>query len=45
MDKRFKILAVDDEYVNTQLIKSVLGEEYDILTALSGGFKSEVPLL
>jgi len=36
MDKRFRILAVDDEYVNTQLIKSVLREEYDILTALNG---------
>jgi len=36
MNKRFKVLAVDDEYVNTQLIKSVLGEEYDILTALNG---------
>ncbi|MEI6828101.1 MAG: PAS domain S-box protein, partial [Desulfuromonadales bacterium] len=36
MDRRFRILVVDDEYVNTQLIKSVLGEEYDILTALNG---------
>ncbi len=36
MDKRYRILAVDDEYVNTQLIKSVLHEEYDILTALDG---------
>ena len=36
MDKRFRILALDDEYVNTQLIKSFLSEEYDILTALNG---------
>jgi PAS domain S-box-containing protein len=36
MDKRYKILAVDDEYLNTQLIKSVLAEEYDILTTCSG---------
>ena len=36
MDKRYRILAVDDEYVNTQLLKSVLREEYDILTALNG---------
>jgi response regulator RpfG family c-di-GMP phosphodiesterase len=36
MDKRYKILAVDDEYVNIQLIKSVLREEYDIISALNG---------
>ncbi|MDD2732330.1 MAG: response regulator [Desulfuromonadaceae bacterium] len=36
MDKRYRILAVDDEYVNTQLIKSVLHVEYDILTAING---------
>ncbi len=36
MDKRFRILAVDDEYINTQVIKSFLREEYDVLTALSG---------
>ncbi|MEI6827447.1 MAG: response regulator, partial [Desulfuromonadales bacterium] len=36
MNKRYRILAVDDEYVNTQLIKSVLRDEYDILTALNG---------
>jgi len=42
MDKRFRILAVDDEYVNTQLIKSVLVEEYDILTALNGHEAVEV---
>jgi DNA-binding response OmpR family regulator len=36
MDKRFRILTVDDEPVNIQLIKSVLGEEYDIITALNG---------
>jgi response regulator RpfG family c-di-GMP phosphodiesterase len=36
MDKRYRILAVDDEYINTQLIKSSLREDYDILTAVSG---------
>jgi DNA-binding response OmpR family regulator len=36
MDKRFRVLAVDDEAVNTQLIKSVLRDEYDVLTATSG---------
>ena len=36
MDRRFKILAVDDEFVNIQLIKSVLREEYDIISALNG---------
>jgi len=36
MDKRFRILAVDDEYINTQVIKSFLREEYDVVTALSG---------
>ncbi|HIJ87125.1 MAG TPA: response regulator [Desulfuromonadales bacterium] len=36
MDKRFRILAVDDEYVNTQLIKSALSADYDFLTALNG---------
>ena len=36
MAKRFRVLAVDDETVNTQLIKSVLRDEYDILTATSG---------
>jgi DNA-binding response OmpR family regulator len=36
MDKRFKILAVDDEAVNLQLITSALKDEYDVLTALDG---------
>jgi len=36
MDKRYRILAVDDEYINTQVIKSLLREEYDVLTALNG---------
>jgi len=36
MDKRFKILAVDDETVNLQLISFALKDEYDILTALDG---------
>ena len=36
MAKRFRILAVDDEYINTQVIKSFLREEYDVLTALNG---------
>ena len=36
MDKRYRILAVDDEYINTQVIKLLLREEYDVLTALNG---------
>lgn len=36
MDKRFRILAVDDEPVNIQLIKAALKEEYDIFSALNG---------
>jgi len=36
MNKRFRILVVDDEPVNIQLISSVLKDEFDILTALNG---------
>lgn len=36
MDKRYKILAVDDEPFNIQLIKSTLKDEYDIIMALNG---------
>jgi len=36
MDKRFRIMAVDDESINLQLITGHLKSEYDILTALSG---------
>ncbi|MEI6702684.1 MAG: PAS domain S-box protein, partial [Deltaproteobacteria bacterium] len=36
MSKRNKILVVDDEPINIQLLTSVLCEEYDILTALNG---------
>jgi DNA-binding response OmpR family regulator len=36
MDKRSKILVVDDDSVNTLLISSALKDEYDILTALNG---------
>jgi DNA-binding response OmpR family regulator len=36
LSKRFKILAVDDEPVNIQLIRSALKEDYDIITALNG---------
>ena len=36
MDKRFKILIVDDEPVNIQFISSALKDKYDILTALDG---------
>ena len=36
MNKRFRILIVDDEPVNIQIISSVLRDEYDILTALNG---------
>jgi len=36
MHKRFKILAVDDDPVNIQVMTSALIDEYDIITALSG---------
>lgn len=36
MDKRFRILAVDDEPINIQLIKAALKEDYDFLTAMNG---------
>ncbi|MEI6206329.1 MAG: response regulator [Desulfuromonadales bacterium] len=36
MDKHFKILVVDDEPVNIQLMTAVLKDEYCILTALNG---------
>ncbi|MDD2898423.1 MAG: response regulator [Desulfuromonadaceae bacterium] len=36
MSKRFKILAVDDEPINLQLISAALKNEYDVLTATNG---------
>jgi len=36
MAKRFRILAVDDEQINLQLISSALKETYDVLTASNG---------
>ena len=36
MDKRYTILAVDDEPVNIRVISSALKSDYDILTALNG---------
>lgn len=36
MDRRFKILLVDDEYININVISSALKDEYDIFPALSG---------
>ena len=36
MDKRFSILAVDDEAVNIQLMTEALKDDYRIITALSG---------
>lgn len=36
MGKRFKILVVDDEPINIQLISSALKNEYHILTAMDG---------
>jgi signal transduction histidine kinase len=36
MDKRFSILAVDDEPVNIQLMIAALKDDYEIFTALSG---------
>ena len=36
MDKRFSILAVDDEAVNIQLMTEALKDDYRIITALNG---------
>ncbi|MBE0505007.1 MAG: response regulator, partial [Desulfuromonadales bacterium] len=36
MDKRFKILVVDDDAINVQLILATLKNEYDVFTALNG---------
>jgi PAS domain S-box-containing protein len=36
MDKRFKILAVDDDPVNISVMASALMDEYDVITALNG---------
>ena len=36
MDKRFRILVVDDETVNIKVISSAFQGEYDVLTALNG---------
>jgi PleD family two-component response regulator len=36
LDKRFKILAVDDEPINLKLISNALNDRYEILTALDG---------
>ena len=36
MDKRFKILVVDDDLINMQVISAALKDKYDILTALNG---------
>jgi PAS domain S-box-containing protein len=36
MNKRFKILVVDDDPANIQIMTSALMDEYDILTALGG---------
>jgi len=36
MNKRFRILAVDDQEINLQLITGNLKGEYEILTALNG---------
>ena len=36
VDKRFKILLVDDEYINIQIISSALKNDYDIISAQSG---------
>jgi len=36
MDKRFSILAVDDEPVNIELMIAALKDDYEIFTALSG---------
>jgi PleD family two-component response regulator len=36
MNKRYKILAVDDEPINIQLMNAALKGEYDVFTALNG---------
>ena len=36
MDKRFKILAVDDELFNIQVLTAALEDEYEMFTALGG---------
>lgn len=36
MTKRFKILVVDDEFINIQLMSAALKDEYEVLTALNG---------
>jgi PleD family two-component response regulator len=36
MERRFKILAVDDEPINIRLITAALKGDYDIITALNG---------
>lgn len=36
MTKRFRILAVDDEPINIQLMTAALKEDYDVFTALNG---------
>ena len=36
MDKRFKILAVDDEPVNIRLMTAAFKDEYDVITAMNG---------
>jgi DNA-binding response OmpR family regulator len=36
VDKRFTILAVDDEPTNIHILASALKDEYDVLTALNG---------
>ena len=36
MDKRFRILVVDDELINVQIMTSALKGEYDVLTARNG---------
>jgi len=36
MNKRFKILVVDDEQINIQVMTSALKDTYDVVTALNG---------
>jgi CheY-like chemotaxis protein len=36
MDKRFRVLIVDDEQINIQVMTSALKGEYDILAAHDG---------
>jgi DNA-binding NtrC family response regulator len=35
MEKKQKILCVDDEHINLLILKKILGKKYDIITAIN----------